>query len=569
MSIVVIPGGPETKITPDKFDELLASLNINDVSPGDKSDYLEVLRSYESVLNKVDATPDFIPPSLLPQPADSRTFYTPTEEENPFNAWSFRCRIAARVPASDILKGRTCAVKDNISVAGLPTTIGTSPYVFSEDGTWDLSSVDSTVVARILDAGGIVTGTSTCEAFCASPLSNTSFSGHVLNPRLVGHTAGGSSSGSAVLVAANSLKTSANVSAPNKNWGFTAELSIGSDQAGSVRIPASYNGIYGLKPTFGLVPYTGAASMSPMIDHLGPMAANLDDIAALLEVMAGYDGLDPRMTPESPLRESVKPYSQILASFRQEMANPTQIPFAKKWRVGILKESFQVVGLTDAVRDTVLEASTHFFTRAGAEVVQVSVPMHTDGPVIWNAATRPSMSTYLLKGRCSGHLTFQPPHIHPQPISQDIYEILNKNNPAAVNVLFSGTATGGLLDPSLEAKAHRLVFALRAAYDAALRQVDVLIAPCAPDVAKKLPVQYGDSSVMERISYPVGTTNNTAPFNVTGHPSLSVPCGFSNHPDSPDVSLPIGMQIIGKRFEDENVLMAAALFEMGKGLSES
>ena len=542
----------------------MASLNISNVSPRDKSDYLAVLRSFESVLNKIDATEDYIPPSLSPKLAGSRQFRTPTSEENPFNAWSFRCEIATTSPVTDILKGRTFAIKDNISVAGLPTTIGTSPYIFSEDGKWDPSAVDSTAVARILDAGGVIHGTSTCEAFCASPLSYTSFTGHVHNPRLMGHTAGGSSSGSAALVAAHSLKSSSGK--PPKHWGTTAELAIGSDQAGSVRIPSSYNGIYGLKPTFGLVPYTGAASMSPMIDHLGPMASRLDDIAALLEVMAGYDGLDPRMTPESPLRENVKSYREILTSFRGQLSSPSDASLTKKWKVGLLKESFQVAGLTEAVRDTVMNAAKSYFTRAGAEVVEVSVPMHTDGPVIWNAATRPSMSTWLLKGRCSGHLTFLPTHIHPRPSSQATYEILNANNPAAVNVLLSEAATDRLLDPSLEAKAHRLVFALRAAYDAALKDVDVLIAPCAPDVAKPLPDASKDASVMERISYPVGTTNNTAPFNVSGHPSLNVPCGFSAHADNPEFPLPVGMQIIGRRFEDDKVLMAAALFERGREL---
>jgi amidase len=156
-------------------------------------------------------------------------------------------------------------------------TLGAPASILSENGVFPTSSIDATVVSRLLGAGAVIKGTSTCECFCASPLSFTSATGPVHNPRLHGYTAGGSSSGSCALVAAQVLESQG-----NGRFGQTVELAIGSDQAGSVRIPASYNGLYGLKPTFGLIPYTGAASMSPMIDHLGPIASRLEDIARLL-----------------------------------------------------------------------------------------------------------------------------------------------------------------------------------------------------------------------------------------------------------------------------------------------
>ncbi|EFX01254.1 amidase [Grosmannia clavigera kw1407] len=558
MSIVVIPGAVEPTLTDADYAGLLAAVGVHDAPQQDQDDYRAVLKSFLAVMAKVDDGPDYTPPSLMPQPAD-RAFSVPLVEENPFNAWSHRCAIAApTTAASNVrLQGRSLAVKDNIAVAGLPTTIGTSPFLFADDGRWDLAPVDATAVVRLLAAGVVVRGTSTCEAWCASPLSYTSYSGPVHNPRLHGHTAGGSSSGSAALVAAHSLLGDATATT-------TVPLAIGTDQAGSVRIPASYNGIYGLKPTFGLVPYTGAASMSPMIDHLGPLAGSLEDIAALLQVMAGYDGLDPRMTPESPLREHVKPYGDLLAAFRTSTA---AVP-AKPLRVGILRQGFEVPGLTDAVRDTVLKAARSSFAAAGAEVVDVSVPMHADGAVIWNAATRPSMATWLLQGRCSGHLSYLSPHIHPTPArwpaDQATYDHLHANNPAAVNILLSQAASQRLLPPGLEAKAHRLVFALRAAYDDALATVDVLVTPCAPDVAKPLPLDLAHMSVRDKMAYAVGTTNNTSPFNVTGHPALNVPCGFAAHAARPDVPLPVGMQLVGRRFEDDQLILAAALFERGR-----
>ena len=116
-----------------------------------------------------------------------------------------------------------------------------------------------------------------CEYYCVSGGSHTSSTGPVQNPRKHGFTTGGSSSGSAALVAAGEVP-----------------MAIGGDQAGSIRIPASYCGIVGMKPTFGLVPYTGIGPLEITLDTAGPMTANVADNALLLEVIAGPDGLDSR-----------------------------------------------------------------------------------------------------------------------------------------------------------------------------------------------------------------------------------------------------------------------------------
>lgn len=555
----------DSDIARDKLEELASRLSIRLGHDQDAKDYLLLLQSFEQVMKQVDQMPDYTHPALQAQLVlGGRQFWKPTAEENPFNAWSHRCSFVSEKPDNQLLGGLTVAVKDNISVGGLPTTLGAFSSLFSDDGTYPVSEIDSTVVSRILRAGAEIKGTSTCESFCASPLSFTSAAGPVHNPLLHGYTAGGSSSGSSVLVAAHAL-----ASDRDRSWGSTAQIAIGSDQAGSVRIPASFNGIYGLKPTFGLVPYTGATSMSPMIDHIGPLASSLDDIATLLEVMAGYDGLDPRMTPESPLHHQVKRYSQMLTDFRATLgiAPRDYSPL----RVGLLKESFLMPGVTPAVRDTVLEAASLYFGAAGATVVDVSVPMHLDGPAIWTVSTRPSMSEWMCKGKTSGHLTYLPPHIKLRwPPTQDTYQLLTSSNPAVVNIILSGQLAETDLEPGLEAKAHRKVFELRAAYDRVLEDVDVLVAPCAPSVAMPHPDLStggeGGSHILEKLSIAIGLTSNTCPFNVTGHPSLSVPCGFSSPQDQPGVRLPIGMQIIGRRWNDEEVITAAALFEWGRDL---
>ena len=553
----------------DDLHQLAAELNIRISNTKDAEDYLLLLRSLETVLEHVKESPDHIPPTLKPQTlAGPRKYWKPDPKDNPFNAWSHRCEFKSANPTNDILKGRTLAVKDNVSVGGLPTTLGTVPEILSGNGVFPLSPIDATVVSRILAAGAVIKGSSTCESFCTSPLSFTSATGPVHNPRLHGYTAGGSSSGSAALVAANYMSKDL-----DKSLGDTVELAIGSDQAGSVRIPASYNGIYGLKPTFGLIPYTGAASMTPMIDYLGPIASTLEDIASLLKVMAGYDGLDSRMTPESPLVDQVRDYPGILAALREELLTKTQKTGTIK-KVGLLEESFAVVGLSDQVRDTVRQTARSYFEAAGVQVVDISVPMHREGPIIWTASTRPSMSEWLCQGNPSGHLSCLPPHIQPRwPPTQDMYELLTSSNPALVNIMFSERFAHRHFGPSIEAKAHRKAFELRAAYDSALEEVDVLITPCAPTVAMPHPPlkddQGNDSTVLEKLKVAVGLTSNTCSFNVTGHPAMNVPCGFSTVPEHPEVQLPVGMQIVGKRWSDETVLMAAALFEHGQTVQDS
>ncbi|KAF4952632.1 hypothetical protein FSARC_12594 [Fusarium sarcochroum] len=568
MSIVSISDGKESNINEDDLRVIAGRIGITEIGDRDAKDYLILLRSFEAVVRSIDNTPDYIPSDLLPQnTTHPRDFWKVLEEKNPSNAWSHQCRLVSTDPTSDLLAGRTIAIKDNISVGGLPTTFGAPPSLFTDAENQSISPIDAVVVSRILQAGAIIKGTSTCESFCASPLSFTSATGPVHNPLLRNFTAGGSSSGSAALVAASRL-----ASYKVGSWGSTVELAIGTDQAGSVRIPASFNGIYGLKPTFGLIPYTGAGSMSPMIDHVGPLATELEDIAILLEVMAGYDGLDSRMGPEAPLKHRVKPYRKLLSQARQ---TPIDSPKAsQRLRVGLLKEAFHIPGVTAAVRDTVYQAAQQFFTAAGAYVVDVSAPLHQHGPAIWTAASRPSMSSYLCRGTPGGHLSFISPHARSKwPPSQETYETLTGNNPAVVNIMLSEVFARESSDAGIEAKAHRMVFALRAAYDSALEDLDVLVTPCAPSIAMPHPdgarADDRGSSILDRLGVAVGLTSNTCPFNVTGHPALNVPCGFSTNRNYPNVMLPIGMQIVGRRWEDEQVLAAAAVFERGREIVNS
>jgi len=280
----------------------------------------------------LDTTPDELPAVKYPR----GQFYRPAAEENPHGAWYVKTSIKGKPGGK--LAGRRVALKDNVCLAGVPMMVGAQlleGYV---------PEVDATVVERILDAGGEIAGKAVCEYYCVSGGSHTSSTGPVHNPRKRGYTTGGSSSGSAALVAAGEV-----------------DMAIGGDQAGSIRIPASHCGIVGLKPTFGLVPYTGIGLLEITIDTCGPMTANVRDNALLLEVIAGPDGLDTRQRGVAAGR-----YTEALAGG------------VKGMRIAVIKEGFGHPNSEPDVDAHVRDAARRF-AKLGAIVEEVSVPTHALG----------------------------------------------------------------------------------------------------------------------------------------------------------------------------------------------
>jgi amidase len=174
----------------------------------------------------------------------------PTAAENKLNAWYWKCSIKGA--PSGPLAGKKIAIKDNLCVAGVPMMNSSNVLEgYVPEG-------DATIVTRILDAGGEIVGKAVCEHLCFSGGSHTSDTGPVLNPHDPKRSAGGSSSGSAALVVAGEC-----------------DMAMGGDQGGSIRIPSSYCGCVGHKPTHGLVPYTGVFPIELTLDHTGPMAGQL------------------------------------------------------------------------------------------------------------------------------------------------------------------------------------------------------------------------------------------------------------------------------------------------------
>lgn len=461
------------------------------------------LASYAHIDNLVEPqTPNRYPRSgaWRPEPAD-----------NPLNAWYYRCSIAGA--RSGRLKGRTVAIKDNICVAGVPMMNGTSVL----EGY--VPDVDATIVTRILDAGGEIAGKSVCESLCFSGGSHTCDTPAVRNPHNPAHSTGGSSSGSAALVASGAV-----------------DMAIGGDQGGSIRMPASWCGIYGLKPTHGLVPYTGAFPIELTLDHLGPMTRTVSDCALLLEVIAGDDGLDPR---QRNLR--VDRYTRALSGD------------IKGLRIGVVDEGFGWEGLSEPDVDAAVRAAAELFKPLGAVVEQVSVPMHRDGLHIWNGIAIEGATALMVKGNSMGTNWKGQYNVS----LLDVFARGRLTRPKDLSettklVMLMGQYMDDCYHGRYYAKAQNLGRKLCMAYDTALKDYDLLLMPTM--TMKATPIPPVDCSRELYMQRALEMLHNTAPFDVTGHPAMTVPCAKSG-------GLPVGMMLIGRHFDESTLLRAAHAFE--------
>ena len=337
------------------------------------------------------------------------------------------------------------------------------------------------------------------------------------NPRKRGYTAGGSSSGCAALVAAGEV-----------------DMAIGGDQAGSIRIPASHCGIVGLKPTFGLVPYTGIGLLEITIDTCGPMTATVADNALLLEVIAGPDGLDTRQRGVAPGR-----YTEALAGGVEGL------------RIAIIKEGFGHPNSEGDVDAHVREAAQRF-AKLGAIVDEVSVPTHALGFPVWAAIRGDAACVMLLEmnGAGIGH-----EGLYVTSLVERAMGWRNRADEFADTVKIASIFSRYTLDRyggRFYAKAQNLRRRVRAGYDAVLATHDLLLLPTVPMKATPIPAKDATPQEITRRSWE--PTRNTCPFNVTGHPAISVPCGMED-------GRPIGLMLVGRHYAEETIYRAAAAFE--------
>jgi amidase len=490
--------------TPAQLDAVASEVGLS-LSKADVESFLGLLKPLIDSYQVVDQLPDELPVVKYPRTPG----YRPTGAENPYNAWYHKSTVKG-APAGK-LTGKTVALKDNVMLAGVPMMNGAATL----EGF--VPEIDATIVTRLLDAGATILGKAHCEYFCLSGGSHTSAAGPVHNPRKIGYSAGGSSSGSAALVAAGEV-----------------DMAIGGDQGGSIRIPASYCGIYGMKPTWGLVPYTGIMPIEIFVDHTGPMTATVKDNALMLEVLAGDDGYDPRIKAPEP-----KPYSTLIGGGVAGL------------RIAVVKEGFGWPNSEPDV-DAKVRAGAALFERLGAAVTEVSIPMHLIGGAIWTPIGTEGLTQTMMWGDGYG------------VSRQDLYSTslmdLHRGWRWRADELSETTKLMTLLGTYINkqygsrfyGKAVNISRRLKAAYDAVLAEHDLLLMPTLPVKATKLPEPGAPRE--EIVARAFEMIANTATFDITHHPAMSIPCGVGD-------GLPIGMMLVGKAFDEATIYRAAHAFE--------
>ena len=443
--------------------------------------------------------------------------YQPTLEEDPLNAWMWKCQIAGA--AEGLLAGKTVSYKDHIAVAGMPMRFG----AFALEGF--IPDFDATVVTRVLQEGGTVIGKNVMNGLSGGFGTGGGIGdyGRPLNPHNYEHVTGGSSSGSAAAVAASEV-----------------DISFGGDQGGSIRIPAAFCGIVGHKPTFGLVSHFGIGFGSDQsIDYTGPMTRTVEDAAAALQATAGYDPYDPRSTRDVPTR------MDVLSRLADGVSG---------LRIGVLQEGFDEAEVE--VRDLVM-AAVDVLAQAGADVSEVSIPEHH---AIRTAQAALSGEGALALFKTGFFGAFTRTH-YPASLIAAINKLWASQAdvlaPRSKLSLIAAELSRRNYHGRLYAKAQNVRPTYIKAYDAALAAVDVLVMPTCIMTAPK---NHTPGSSLEAVEDNLMTihsrgSRNTQPFNYTGHPALALPVGKSS------AGLPVSMQLVGRFFDDPLLLRVAYAYQ--------
>tara|TARA_B100000768_G_C11278671_1_gene377295 strand:+ start:701 stop:3073 length:2373 start_codon:yes stop_codon:yes gene_type:complete len=474
------------------------------LSDEDLLEYTEIIEPYMQAYDRLDAMPDNLPEVHYPRSPG----YFPDRTENPLNAWYVKTEV--RGAPDGKLRGKRIAIKDTICLAGVPMMNGSS---IMEGYT---PEIDATIVTRMLDEGAVIAGKAHCENFCLSGGSHTNAKGPIHNPWKRGYMAGGSSAGSGALVAAGEV-----------------DMAIAGDQGGSIRIPASNCGVYGMKPTHGLVPYTGTMPIEQTIDHLGPITNNVLDNALLLEVLAGEDGLDPRQ-----YKPKTYSYTEALGRGAQGM------------RIGILSEGFAHPNSESDVDQCVMAAAERF-RELGARVDEVSVPEHYTAMDAWTAITLEGLQDGMMWGNSTGtnyRGLFLPSMTDHMAQWKGRADELSHSLKAC---MFVGEHFQRQYRGRFYGKAQNIMRKVNERYHAALKQYDLLLMPTLPIKPQEHPP--ADCSLSLYVQRAFEMVPNTAPFN-GGLPAMSVPCGLSE-------GLPIGMQLVGPNYGEMKIYQAAHAFE--------
>jgi aspartyl-tRNA(Asn)/glutamyl-tRNA(Gln) amidotransferase subunit A len=416
-------------------------------------------------------------------------------------------KMAAEGSPLPPLAGVPVAIKDVMVTRNVRTTAGSKilenfvpPY-------------DCTAVARLEAAGAVVLGKLNCDEFAMGSSTENSAYHEVHNPRDKSRVPGGSSGGSAAAVAAE-----------------MAVATLGSDTGGSIRQPASFCGVVGLKPTYGRVSRYGLIAFASSLDHIGPFAKTVKEVALVLRTIAGRDPMDST-SAELPVPDYVA-----------ELEKPV-----KGLKIGVAKEYFGE-GLDLEVR-TVVEAAIQKLAQLGCDVVPVSLP-HTEYaiPTYYIVATAEASSN--LARYDGARYGFRSPRTR---TLSDMYR-LSRDGGFGMEVkrrIMLGTyaLSAGYYD-AYYLKAQKVRTLLTLDFDEAFKKVDVIAAPTCPTPAFKLGEKVNDPLAM----YLADIYTVTA--NLAGIPGISIPCG-ENHE-----KLPIGLQLFGRHFDEATMLRVAHAYEV-------
>lgn len=472
----------------------------------------EYARVIDMILSAAAGMPPLAPAADAPAAAVRRA----GEQDDPLNAVVHWCDAAAT--GSGLLDGLRITVKDSVAVAGVPQTAGFSGLIDH------IPAEHSEIVRRLLASGASICATTNMDAFGMAATGESSSYGRTLNPVDPARVSGGSSSGAA-----------ASLGYPG------VDAAIGTDQGGSIRIPASWSGCLGLKPTFGLVPYTGIAGIDQAVDHVGPLSRDTETMARLLQVTAGYDPGDPRQRPRQG-----DDYLAELDRFSSGLSG---------LRIGVVSEGFASESAEERATTAAVRAAIERMAGEGATVTEVSVPLHLQTGGVGFAIFHEGMAAVLRDNGQNYGLSGRYDPAFATAMHEALGRSIEEMSPQMKVALIAGSYMHDTWGGERYARARRLQSEVRTGYERLFADFDVLAMPTTPYVAT---LPFAEEGIDGRIGASWDNLRNTAPFNVSGHPAISLPLAEAE-------GLPAGVMLVGPLFADALLLQIAYACEQRLG----
>ena len=404
------------------------------------------------------------------------------------------------------LAGVPIALKDNISTMGIETTCASKML----QGYTPV--FNATVVEKLESAGMIVIGKTNMDEFAMGVSGETSIFSAALNPWDVSHVSGGSSGGSAAAAAAD-----------------LAPLSLGSDTGGSIRLPCSFCGVTGIKPSYGAVSRHGLVAHASSLDQIGPIGRNINDCAALLSIISGQDGRDGTCVIEKPFKFDT--------AFHEKLDGV---------KIGIPRNYFDSVTYED-VKHAVLAAADEF-KAAGASLEEFEMPFMDNALSVYNIISCAEASSNLSKfdGLKYGYRSADAKTL------SEVYRLSRSEGfgfDVKKKIMFGSFVLSSEYYNSYFKKALQARALIKDAYNKLFERFDIILSPVTPVKAFLLGEYKSDPEKTRKADV------FTAPVNLAGLPAVSLPCGFDKQ------GLPIGFQLIGKAFYDDKLVETARLYQ--------